>query len=128
MGLYDHEEPKKYYYEDGGVVGGSPDMHVHVHVHIEPDPRIDKILSEIKQLTKEEKKMATDLTALTEQVTNNTDVVQSAIALISGLAAELQAAGTDPIALQSLVDELNTNNVALASAVTANTPAAPPAV
>ena len=103
-------------------------LHVHVHIHAEPDSRIDKILTAINQLVTEEKKTMADLTALTEQVSSNTDVVNSAVVLIAGLADQLQAAASDPAAVQALADTLRTNNQALADAVAANTPAAPPAV
>ena len=107
------------------------DLHIHVHVYTEPDPRIDKILTMLNQQThgfiqleKETKTMSADLNALTAEVRNNTDVVNSAITLVQGLSAALQAAGTDPVALQALVDQLNTNDTQLAQAVVANTPVA----
>lgn len=65
-----------------------------------------------------------DLTELTAEVTNNTTVEQSAITLLQGLKAQLDAAGTDPVALKALSDQLAANDTALAAAVTANTPAA----
>lgn len=69
--------------------------------------------------------MSTQLDALTAQVTANTTVVQSAIDLINGIAARITAAGVDPVALQTLVSDLNTSDTALATAVAANTPAPP---
>lgn len=72
-----------------------------------------------------ESSMGTQLDALTAEVTNNTSVEQSAITLIQNIATELAAAGTDPVALAALVTKLQTNDAALAAAVTANTPAAP---
>lgn len=68
-----------------------------------------------------------DLAALTAQVAQNTSVEQSAVTLIQGLASQLAAAGTDPVALSALQSQLNASATALAAAVTANTPAAPPA-
>ncbi len=65
-----------------------------------------------------------DLTGLTAEVTRNTSVEQSALTLIQGLAAQLAAAGTDPVALKALQDQLTQNDDALAAAVAANTPAA----
>ena len=115
------------------------EINIHLHIHVDQDPRIDLILTEVTkqtkklnslsiELKKEEKAIMTDLTALTDAVTQDTDAVSSAITLINGLAAEIAAAGTDPVALQSLVDQLNTNSAALAEAVSANTaPPAPPA-
>lgn len=64
------------------------------------------------------------LDALTAQVTSNTDAIESAITLINNIAAALQAAGTDPVKLQALVDTLKTEDDKLAAAVAANTPAA----
>lgn len=65
----------------------------------------------------------TDLTAMTTAVQNETTVDESAINLIEGLAAEITNAGTDPVALQSLVDSLNAEQSKLVAAITANTTA-----
>lgn len=67
-----------------------------------------------------------NLAALTTQVEANTSAEGSAIALINGLVAELKTAGTDPQKLQDLTTKLETSRAALAAAVVANTPAAPP--
>ena len=64
---------------------------------------------------------------LTAQVAANTTVEASAVTLIQGLAAQLAAAGTDPAKLASLQASLKTSADSLAAAITANTPAAPPA-
>jgi hypothetical protein len=69
-----------------------------------------------------------DLTALTAQVAQNTSVEASAVTLIQGLAAQITAAGTDPVALATLTSQLNASAAALSAAITANTPAAPAAV
>lgn len=69
--------------------------------------------------------MSAELDALTAEVANNTVVTQSAITLINNIAAQLAAAGTDPVKLQSLHDTLVANDAALAAAVAANT--TPPA-
>lgn len=68
-----------------------------------------------------------DLSALQNEVANNTTVEASAITLIQGLAAQITAAGTDPAKLAAIVTQLSTNDTQLAAAVAANTPAAPPA-
>ena len=65
---------------------------------------------------------------LRAEVERNTTVDQSVIALVTALAAKIQAlidAGSDPAALQAFVDQLKASNDAVAAAVTANTPAAP---
>ena len=65
-----------------------------------------------------------DLTALTAEGTRNSDVDQSAILLLNGLAAQIVALKSDPVALQALADQLKASSDKLAEAVTANTPAA----
>lgn len=59
---------------------------------------------------------------LKAQVERNAAVDQSAISLLKGLKAQLDAAGTDPVALKALSDELGANTDSLAAAVVANTP------
>lgn len=71
--------------------------------------------------------MSQQLDDLTAEVTNATTVEQGAITLIQNIAAQLAAAGTDPVKLQALKDQLSTSDAALAAAITANTPAAPTA-
>lgn len=70
---------------------------------------------------------ASALAALQQQVQQSTTVEASAVTLIQGLAQQIAAAGTDPVALAALTTSLNTSATALAAAVAANTPAAPPA-
>lgn len=65
-----------------------------------------------------------DLSQLQAEVANNTSVEASAVALLGGLKAALDAAGTDPVALAAIRQQLADNDGALAAAVTANTPAA----
>lgn len=90
------------------------------------------VLLLLSKLTKEIKKMAVDLTALTQAVKDEKTVELSAIALLNGLTGQIgtliAASGNtvDPVALQAIVDEVNANKQALADAVTANTPVAPP--
>ncbi len=69
--------------------------------------------------------MAT-LDDLTAAVAAEDTVIDSAVALIQGMADQLKAAGTDPVKLQSLQDDITAKTKALADAVSANTPAAPP--
>ena len=53
-------------------------------------------------------------------------VIDSAITLIQGIPALIAAAGTDPAKLAALQTDITTKSKALADAVAANTPAAPP--
>lgn len=110
-----------------------PEVHVHFELSNELNQRfyeviqkLDQVLTEISRLSQEEKRTMADLNELTEEVTNNTDVVASAVTLIAGLADQLEAAATDPAAVQALANTLRTNNQSLAAAVAANTPVAPP--
>lgn len=81
-------------------------------------------------------KLDDSITALQDQVAKDTAVESSAITLINGIAARVQAAvdaalaaGATPAQLQSLTDlgtALSTSSAALAAAVAANTPTPPP--
>ncbi len=66
--------------------------------------------------------MANELDTLTAQVATNTDVIESALVLIQGLKAALDAAGTDPAKLAALSASLASEDEKLAAAVAANTP------
>lgn len=82
----------------------------------------------VVQLTRIEGKvntMAGELDTLKAAVAANTTVIGSAIALIQGIKAKLDAAiaAGDPAALTALSAELGAQDQALSDAVTANTPA-----
>lgn len=68
-----------------------------------------------------------ELDALTAQVTENENTEQSAIVLLNNISAQLIAQATDPVAVNALGVRLKASAAALAAAITANTPAAPPA-
>lgn len=67
------------------------------------------------------------LTDLQAAVAANTSVEASAVTLIQGLAAQIAAAvaSNDSAALETLAGQLTASSSALATAVSANTPAAP---
>lgn len=67
--------------------------------------------------------MSAEFDALVAQVTANTDVEASAVALIQGIAAQLAAAPT-AAQVSALSTQLKTSADSLAAAITANTPAA----
>ena len=71
--------------------------------------------------------MSQELDALSAEVATVVTVEQSAITLLNGLKAALDAAivSNDPTALTALSDQLEASKLALAAAITANTPAAP---
>ena len=95
-----------------------------LHLHITTD---DKTLNEVKELlitnNKNQLKMANELETLTTEVGETKTVMASAVTLLQGLKAKLDAAGTDPAKLKALSDDLDSNTNALAEAITANTPA-----
>ena len=84
-----------------------------------------RLESKIAALTLKQEQMMTDLSVLTAEVERNTSVDESAIALLTGLAAQIEALKTDPVALQALADTMRGSSDELAAAVAANTPAAP---
>lgn len=73
--------------------------------------------------------VSANLLALENQVAQNVSVEGSAVTLIQGIAAQLQAAlnNSDDAALPALVSQLSASATSLAAAVAANTPAAPAA-
>lgn len=66
--------------------------------------------------------MATNLDAITQEVTATQDAEQSAIVLLGRLHDLIVAAGTDQTKLDELATQLRTNKEALAAAIVANTP------
>lgn len=105
-------------------------MRIDVHVHL-ADPTILKAIqaldAKLTQILSKETQTMALIDDLTADVTAQTTVVGSAVTLLQGLKAALDAAGTDPAKLQAIKDGLDANTKTLADAVAANTPAAPPA-
>jgi hypothetical protein len=86
---------------------------------------LDLILQRLDRLTRQGERTMADLSALTTEVSENNDAIQSAQALLGRLADELRAAATDQDAVNALADQLDSQTSALAAAVVANTPADP---
>jgi len=87
--------------------------------------KLDLILSKLSTL--EQMLMTTDeaIAALAAKVAEQSTVVESAVTLINGLAAQLTAAADDPAQIMAIVDSLTAQSGALAGAVEANTPPPP---
>mgnify|MGYP001178131444 CR=1 FL=1 len=86
--------------------------------------KLDQILVVLVDLTQQERQTMATLADLQSEVARNTSIDESAKLLLAGLAAKIQElldAGADPVALQTLVDQLKADNDALAAAVGANT-------
>ena len=88
--------------------------------------RLDNINIKLNILLKRENDMAVDVSALTAEVTRNSDVTASVVTLVNNLAAQIAniPPSTDP-ATQAALDDLKAtlaaNDDAIAAAVTANT-------
>lgn len=98
-------------------------VEVHVHVHQADSSLLEELLSRVKNLQKKDVIIMATLEELETQVEANTDAEQSAIVLIEGIVAELEAAKNDPVRLQAAIDNLRGSGDALAAAVVANTDA-----
>lgn len=95
-------------------------IEIHVHHHYDRDQGGDGDLSEV---LKEVRKMGVELDDLEKEVSENTTVTGSAIALIRGFKAQLEAAGNNPAKLRELAQKLDSNEQALAAAVAEHTAA-----
>ncbi len=80
-----------------------------------------QINNRTKIIVQRMKDVARELDELETEVSENTDVVESAVTLIESLSQQIKDAGTDPARLQALTDKLDANSKKLAAAVVANT-------
>lgn len=87
----------------------------------------ERILEVLIKFNKEIEIMSTALQTLQEQVAANNVLIESAVTLIQGLAAQILALKDNPAALQELAESLQAQDAILAAAIAANTPAEPPA-
>lgn len=101
-------------------------LHVYHHFVNEQSAELDQIRHSIHTLGATLMATLADLQA---KVAANTSVAASAVTLIQGLKAQLDAAiaSGDPAALQALSDQLDAADTSLAAAITSNTPSAPAA-
>ena len=98
---------------------------VDVRHHSDDSVLLRNISAKLSQILLKEDSLMAKLDTLEAQVKENTDVEQSAIVLIQGIAAQLAEAATDPVKVQALADNLKTSADNLAAAIVANTPANP---
>jgi len=103
-------------------------MRIDIHLHVHSDPllmlRIGQLHDSLQLLSSRIRSMSTQLETLAAAVAANSSVTQSAVQLLSGLAAQVAALKEDPAALQALADQVTASSQALAEAITTNTPAA----
>lgn len=100
------------------------DSRIDLFIHLEPSPQVITLLTQILTGVT---KMSTELDTLTAAVQRNSDAEDSAITLLQGLKAALDAAiaSGNPAALTALSAQIGAKTDALAAAIVANTPAAP---
>jgi len=89
------------------------------------EERLIDVQAQLKQLTEMEKNMSAEMDALTAQVAANGTVIGSAITMLQGIKAALDAAiaSGNPAALVALSNDLGAQDAKLAQAVADNTPA-----
>lgn len=91
-----------------------------------PDAELAAVLRDIitklaaleSHMNETDAKIAELLQAVTDQGT----VIESAITLLTGLTAQLEAAKDDPAQIQAIIEQVNAQKDALAGAVAAGTP------
>ena len=86
------------------------------------ESRLELVLNWLSFISHKETNIMALLDKLTADVTANGSVIDSAIVLLNGLKAKLDACGTDPVKLAELSASLGTQTSALSTAVAANTP------
>jgi len=93
------------------------------HISAQLDELIKLTREHTAAVTKSTEEIMADLSTLQAEVNENSDVVQSAVTLIGGLAQQLRdaIAANDPAAIQALADQLDAQTNSLAEAV-ANVP------
>ena len=87
--------------------------------------KLDKILKGIDLLQKGIIHMSLELDDLEIAVKENTDLDDSIVTLVNGLATQVAALKNDPVKLQALAVSLRAKSAAIAAAILANTEAEP---
>ena len=100
-------------------------MEITVHLHRHDDPELAGLLREVLHFLKGP--IMSALTDLQAAVAAEDTVIDSAITLLNGIAAQLKdaIAANDPAALQAVHDKLTAETNSLAAAVAANTSPTP---
>ena len=101
---------------------------IHVYLHptdVELQGRLDKLQSTLNALTLQGKLIMATLADVQAAVTAEDTVIDSAITLLNGLAAQIAALAPNQAAIDALAADVTAKTATLAAAVTANTPAGP---
>jgi hypothetical protein len=91
----------------------------------EVDRKLNIVIGRLNSMEKLMSALTDAVDALAAEVEKNTQVDQSAIVLIQGLADQIAAVATDPAKVTELAAKLKASTDALAAAVAANTVAEP---
>ena len=109
-------------------------MRIDVYIHQDTDPKLDKILAILRQLQQGEVQQMAEIDDLIAAVAAEKTVDDSAVALLNTLTGQINTLvqnATDLTTLKSQItavtSDVAANTKEVADAVTANTPAAPPA-
>lgn len=102
-------------------------MKIDVHVFLHGGEQENEILAKLTQILTNQGVIMATLTDVQAAVTAEDTVIDSAIVLLQGLAAQVAALQPNQAAIDALAADIGGKTQALADAVAANTPAAPPA-
>ncbi len=100
-------------------------IHIHHHFDAAIMRQLHRIDENCAQILERLDKMALDFTKLETEVTENNDVIQSVITLLTQIAQDIRDAAGNQAKITDLATRLDTQSNALAEAVAANTPAEP---
>jgi hypothetical protein len=89
------------------------------------EAKLDRILAAVQAIQLQGTQIMATLSDVQAAVTAEDTVVDSAIALLQGLAAQIAALQPNQAAIDALAADVTSKTTALAAAVAANTPAAP---
>ena len=102
---------------------------INVTLSLKPDAETAALLVRMlgKLVAIQESLVNTDeaIAALAAKVAAQGTVIESAVTLLGGLSAQLEAAKDDPAQIAAIITSLDAQTAALADAVVANTPVAP---
>lgn len=101
---------------------------IHVYLHptdVELQGRLDTMQAALNALTIQGKIIMATLADVQAAVTAEDTVIDSAVTLLNGLAAQIAALAPNQAAIDALAADVTSKTAALAAAVTANTPVVP---
>jgi hypothetical protein len=97
-------------------------MKLELNVYLGDTNTVRDIVADLKELLLIGKKNMADLTRLTQEVSEVSGAVDSAVVLLGQLAQLIRDNATNPAELEALAAQLDAKGTELADAVVANTP------